>query len=262
MAAAQDGNTPAAPAAETVCILGASGGLGLQLVREGIARGRSLVLIVRDGAKLQALLHDAGLVTDPRISVVPADVLASPDSAEGSRVKDALRPCTVVMSALGSPIWKEAFTMSTAAKNVVQHFKELWQEEGGRVQRRYMACSSWASGANFEPHDGFLYRYVFVPWLIFQPLMDHRRAEQALAALHADAAPASFSWVAVRPPGLINTPRTARPVRAVPDVYSLPDVPHTIARADVARFFFDLLDQPARQPLWGRCVAIAYDGGE
>eukprot|EP01097_Dermamoeba_algensis_P003530 TRINITY_DN243_c0_g2_i1.p1 TRINITY_DN243_c0_g2~~TRINITY_DN243_c0_g2_i1.p1 ORF type:complete len:244 (-),score=59.57 TRINITY_DN243_c0_g2_i1:18-749(-) len=234
----------------TVGILGASGVLGLELIKEGLKNDKyKIKALVRNPTKMRELLNKENIKEGGKLEVKQVDILN--EDWEKNLVPE-LEGVSVVMSALGSPAFEVSDLTPSAMSNVCKALKHIFNK-GGVASPKILYCSSWGSGANFEQHDGFLYK-LFVNWVIYQPLQTHFKAEKVLASFQSSEFP-ELSWISIRPPGLLNGPQTETEIFAAPDLFSIPDKPHRISRADVARFFFQQLER-GDPNLWNHPVAI------
>jgi nucleoside-diphosphate-sugar epimerase len=241
---------------ETIAILGATGKLGQCLMREAQLRGYRVRAVVRNVERANQLAHEEEAIDESRFVSVQVDLAEFSDAEFANALlgndddDDDNGRVVCVMSALGAPgLFRESHVISTGA---VRAMNAIVSRDNTIP---LLICSAWGSGAIFEPHDGMLYKF-FVNWIIYQPCLDHRRAE---LALENGARDNGARFMSVRPPGLTDGPRTDTPTIAVNDLFSLADASHLISRADVARFFFDqLAEQENDSNHWQHSVAIGH----
>ncbi|MGO2537403.1 MAG: SDR family NAD(P)-dependent oxidoreductase, partial [Brachybacterium tyrofermentans] len=86
----------------TSLITGASSGLGTEYARQLARRGDRLVLVARDGGRLEALAAELQRAGAESVEVLSAD-LSSPDgiTAVTDRLTDAARPVDTLINSAG-----------------------------------------------------------------------------------------------------------------------------------------------------------------
>ncbi|MEU2242863.1 NAD(P)-dependent oxidoreductase [Streptomyces sp. NPDC033754] len=197
-------------------VFGATGGIGLELVRQALASGHEVTAVVRDPARLT--------VTGERLVVHRAD-LADPET-----LRAAVTGRDAVLSGLG------ARGRADAATGVAARLTRsvLTAMEAERV-RRLLVVSAAPVGPAAEG-DGVLDKAVLavINSVLKDVYTDLRAMESALAASATD-------WTAVRPPKLTDKPLTGR-YRTV--VGGNPPRGRTLARADVAHAMLAMIDAP------------------
>ncbi|WP_314612078.1 NAD(P)-dependent oxidoreductase [Streptomyces stackebrandtii] len=197
-------------------VFGATGGIGLELVRQALASGHEVTAVVRDPARLT--------VTGERLVVHRAD-LADPEP-----LRAAVTGRDAVLSGLG------ARGRADAATGVAARLTRsvLMAMEAERV-RRLLVVSAAPVGPAAEG-DGLLDKAVLavINSVLKDVYTDLRAMESALAASATD-------WTAVRPPKLTDKPLTGR-YRTV--VGGNPPRGRTLARADVAHAMLAMIDAP------------------
>jgi uncharacterized protein YbjT (DUF2867 family) len=193
-----------------ILVLGATGGTGRLIVRDALAKGHSVVALVRSKATAPDL---------PGADVVEGD------ARNEAAILRALNGCDAVVSALGTGItpFREVTLLSVATPALVAAMT--------RSGVRRLVCITALGVGDSRGHGGFFFDRLFLPLLLSNAYKDKERQEGAIRA-------SSLDWVIVRPAALNDeSPRGS--VRAFTD---LADVHGgKIARADVARFVVEQL---------------------
>ncbi|WP_043626571.1 NAD(P)-dependent oxidoreductase [Nonomuraea candida] len=166
-------------------VFGATGGTGLELLRQSLDLAHQVTAVVRDATRLPAGLRD-------RLTVVEADVM-DPDA-----IAPAVKGSDAVLSAMGARGRGPTTVCSDSAAAILAAME--------RVGARRLLMVS-AGGLEADAGDGPFTRYVLKP-LIVQRLFRHHyedlaRAESLLRASGTD-------WTIVRPGRLTDAGRTSR----------------------------------------------------
>ncbi|MER5879792.1 NAD(P)-dependent oxidoreductase [Streptomyces sp. NPDC060235] len=206
-------------------VLGATGGIGQEIVRQALGSGHQVTAVVRDPARLT--------VTGAGLEVFRTD-LTDPE---------ALRPAVAgrdaVLSGLGARRRKDAGVASRLTRTV------LGAMEAEQTRRLLVVSASPVGPAAAE--DGFVDRAMrgMISSLLKDVYADLREMEAALAASATD-------WTTVRPPRLQDKPVTGSYRTAVG---GFPARGRFIGRADVAHAMLAMADDPATVK---QGVGIAY----
>ncbi len=199
-----------------IAVLGATGGVGRQLVRHALADGHQVTAAVRDPARLP--------ITHDRLTTVRADAL------DAASVKGVIAGVDAVLSGIGAAGRHDPLRpASTSAKALVA-------ASAATGVRRVLAVSAAPlnrSGAG----DSLVTRRLAMPvlWALF------REAYADLELMERQLRESDLDWTAVRPPRLTNAAGKGRyrhAVEASPGGMA-------IARADVARAMLDFIVDPA-----------------
>jgi len=193
-----------------VLVLGATGGTGCLIVGEAMAKGHSVVALVRSRANAPDL---AG-----------AQLIES-DARDDGALTRALEGCNAVVSALGTGIspFREVTLLSVVIQALIAAMN--------RCNVRRLVCITGMGAGDSRGHGGFLYDRLILPLLLRKVYEDKDRQEDAIRASSPD-------WVIVRPV-VLNHEAARGDVRAVTDLSGVHG--GKIARADVARFVVDQL---------------------
>jgi uncharacterized protein YbjT (DUF2867 family) len=198
-------------------VLGATGGVGQEIVRQALAAGHRVTAVVRDPARLT--------VTGDGLEVFRA----------GLTDAEALRPAVAgrdaVLSGLGARGLGDA--KSGVAARLTRTVLTAMEAEG---TRRLVLVSAAPVGPR-RTDDGFLDRAVL--GLVSAVLKD---VYVDLRAMEAELADSDTDWTSVRPPRLRNKPLTGRYRTAVG---GFPPKGRFLGRADVAHAMLAALDDPA-----------------
>jgi putative NADH-flavin reductase len=164
-------------------LLGATGGTGLQVLRQACAAGHDVVAVVRDTSRLPTGL--------PGLTAVTADVL------DPSAIDEAVSGCDAVISAIGprgrGPTTVCADSAAAAVTAMRRH-----------GVRRLIVVSN--SGMHTDDRDGPVTRWVAKPILVrvfADAYADMRRMEDLVVATDLD-------WTILRPPMLTDGAHTTR----------------------------------------------------
>lgn len=208
-----------------LAVVGATGGIGRQLLQQAVGAGHDVTAVVRDPTKLTGA-----------VPFVEADL----SSAAPAALEPALEGADAVLSSLGARSKAEADITPKGTRTVL----EAMQRTGVRriVAISAAPVSTVASPgrpnpAKFDPGDGFLTRHLLSP--IVKGVFGWTYAQLALMEdLLRDS---EVDWTIIRPPRLTDKPlsgsyRTAlgQNVRGGA----------SISRADVAEVMLKVLERP------------------
>jgi putative NADH-flavin reductase len=171
-------------------VFGASGRIGTELVRQGVAAGHAVTAVVREGSSLQVALPELRLVaaragvTGGLVDVVTADVM------DPAAIAPVLAGHDAVLSALGPRPSGVSSVLTDSAQSIL----EAMGESG---VRRFLVVS--VAGIHSTGDDPFT-KYVVKPILqriLRESFADARRMEELVGASELD-------WTIVCPPRLTN----------------------------------------------------------
>jgi uncharacterized protein YbjT (DUF2867 family) len=195
-----------------ILVLGATGGTGRLIVSDAVAKGHSVVALVRSAAGAD----------------LPGAELIEGDVRDDSTLGRALDGCKAVVSALGTGMgFREVNLLTEATRALIPVMT--------RSGVRRLVCMSALGVGDSRGHGGFVFDRLFQPLLLRQAYKDKDRQEVAIRA-------SSLDWVIVRPAMLTDDPAQGS-VRTVINLAGISG--GKIARADVARFVVDQLTTDA-----------------
>ncbi|MCU1273333.1 MAG: hypothetical protein JWO48_764, partial [Bryobacterales bacterium] len=209
-AAAESAGRPGTRGNMKLVVLGATGGTGLEIVRQAIEHGHSVTAFVRSPERLK-LFHD-------RMTVKQGDLL---NSAELQRV---IEGHDAVVSGFGprAPI-------SKADANLLQQFAVALAGAMLHAGVRRVVVESVA----------FLFRDSIVPPAYLFGRLFFPGVVADASAMERVFAESELDWTMVRPPGLTDKPYTGK--YRVREAH-LPRFGFTISRADVADFMLKAVE--------------------
>ncbi|MDX3188675.1 SDR family oxidoreductase [Streptomyces sp. MN03-5084-2B] len=188
-----------------ITVLGATGGVGGEVVKQALDRGWDVTAVVRDPAGLQ----------------LPARVVVA-GFTDHDKLAAAVEGRDAVISAVGSRDRGPTTVCVDGARAAI--------DAGAK---RLLVVS--ASGMHTEG-DGFFTRTLVKPLL--NQVLKHGWAD--MLAMEAVVAATDLDWTIVRPPMLLNGPRTGQVAsRLDGNVRTF-----TIRRADVAAYLLDAVADP------------------
>lgn len=194
----------------SIMVVGATGGLGLQIVSQALDRGMGVTALVRNPSALPESDHlrvVTGSIFDPKL------------------IRDALTGTDAVISALG---FKRNSPHPTIYSESVQ---ALIPEMAAAGIPKIIFCTS-AGVEDDDPSTLWIYRRVVRPLFLKKGYVDMVKAEALLRQSSAD-------WVIVRPGRLTSGERKTQ-FRVSPRFRPAHGI--TISRADVAYFMLQQVD--------------------
>jgi putative NADH-flavin reductase len=191
-------------------VLGATGGTGLEIVRQSVAHGHSVTALVRSPERLKPFRD--------RITIRQGDLL---DSAE---LEQAIEGHDAVLSGFGPRV-------------------PVSRTDADLLQRFAIALSSampWAGvGRVVMESVAFLFRDSIVPPAYLLGRLFFPRTVADASAMERIFAESELDWTMVRPPELTDKPYTGK--YRVREGH-LPRFGFTISRADVADFMIKAVE--------------------
>lgn len=194
-----------------ILIVGATRGVGRQLLEQALASGHAVTALARNPQRL-ATRHE-------RLRILKGDILDSDSVAAAMAGQDAVC-CTI---GVRTP-WEQPAVFSEGTRNLLQAMKQTGV--------RRLLCVTGIGAGNSKGHGGFLYDRIFYPLLLKGVYADKDRQESLIEASDVD-------WTIVRPGFLTNGPLTGN-YRMLTDLTGI--TAGRISRADVAHFILKELE--------------------
>ncbi len=197
-----------------ITIIGASRGIGAQVLQQVLAQGHNVTVLARKPEKITA--HE-------NLQVVQGSF------EEAEAVKKAVQDAEAVVVAVGTPPGRKEVTLfSQGTRHLLAACKEM------NTQPLIIAVTGIGAGDS-AGHGGFMYDRIFKP-LLLQKMYEDKDRQEALLAQEYD------NWIIVRPGFLTNGPHTGR-YRILTNLTGI--TAGKIARADVADFILKQIKEPA-----------------
>lgn len=193
-----------------ILIVGASRGIGRQLVEQALAAGNSVTALAREPERLAA--------QHAQLRKLKGDVL-DPESVSAATAGQQAVCCTIGVK---TP-WEQAGVFSRGTERILDAMKNCG------VKR--LICVTGIGAGDSRGHGGFLYDRVLFPLLLKAVYQDKDRQEALIKASEID-------WTVVRPGFLTNGPSTGS-YRVLTDMTGV--TAGRISRADVAHFILNEL---------------------
>jgi putative NADH-flavin reductase len=194
-----------------ILIVGATRGIGRQLLEQALTSGHTVTALVRNLQRL-ATQHK-------RLRIIKGDILDSNSVALAMAGQEAVC-CTIGVKAP----WPRVTVFSEGTKNLLQAMKLTG------VKR--LICVTGIGAGDSRGHGGFLYDCVFYPFMLRPIYADKDRQESLIKASEVD-------WTIVRPGFLTNGPLTKN-YRMLTDLTGV--TAGRISRADIAHFILNEIE--------------------
>lgn len=191
-------------------IIGATRGIGFQLLDQALQAGHVVTALVRDLQRMP-VQHD-------RLRLIQGDIL------ELATVQKSMAEQDVVCVTIGIGVtWKPVTVFSQGTRNVLEamHQKSV----------RRLICITGIGAGDSRGHGGFLYDRIFKPLLLKTIYEDKDRQETLIKNSEID-------WTIIRPGFLTNGPLTKK-YRVITNLKGV--TAGKISRADVAHFILEEL---------------------
>jgi putative NADH-flavin reductase len=191
-------------------IIGATRGIGFQLLEQALQVGHTVTALVRDAQKMPKQ-HD-------RLRVIQGDIL------DLESVQSAMAEQEAVCITIGIGItWKPVRVFSQGTRNVLEAMR--------RQGVRRLICITGIGAGDSKGHGGFLYDRFFNPILLKTIYEDKDRQETLIRASETE-------WTIVRP-GLLTNGSLTKKYQVITDLTDF--TAGKISRADVAHFIMEEL---------------------
>lgn len=194
-----------------ILIVGATRGIGRQLLEQALTVGHTVTVLVRNPQKLSTQ-HE-------RLRIIKGDIL------DVDSVATAIAGQEAVCCTIGVKVpWFRVTVFSEGTRNLLQAMKKTG------VKR--LICVTGIGAGDSKGHGGFLYDYLFLSTLLRTIYADKNRQESLIMASDVD-------WTIVRPGFLTNGPLTEK-YRILTNMAGV--TAGRISRADVAHFMLKELE--------------------
>jgi len=207
-----------------LAIIGASKGIGFELLKIALAEGHEVTALVRNPAKLS--------ISDARLKAIEGDIL-DPATVKAAVVgQDAVCVCIGI-----PPTRKPVSVFSQGTQTVIDAI--------GQDSNQKLIVVTGIGAGDSKGHGGFFYDRILNPLLLGTNYADKDRAESIVKASNVE-------WLIVRPGFLTNGSRTGK-YRAIENLSGV--TAGKISRLDVADF---ILKQLASPTYFGKTPLLTY----
>jgi putative NADH-flavin reductase len=207
-----------------IAIIGASRGIGSELLKAAIEEGHEVTALVRDPATLN--------ISTPGLKVIKGDILDSSSVAAAIAGQEAICVCIGI-----PPTRKPVDVFSRGTQNIIDAIN--------KESNQKLILVTGIGAGDSKGHGGFFYDRILNPLLLATNYADKDRAESIVKA-------SSVEWLIVRPGFLTNDPHTGT-YRAIENLSGV--TAGKISRADVADF---ILKQLASPTYFGKTPLLMY----
>jgi len=205
-----------------LAIIGASHGIGNQLLKLALKEEHEVTVLLRKPNKLK--------ISDSHLHIIKGDILDPSGVAAAVTGQDGICVCIGI-----PPGRKPVKVFSKGIKNVLSSI-------GDNTEQKLIAITGIGAGDS-KGHGGFLYDRVINPLLLKEIYKDKNREEALIKESHSN-------WMIVRPGFLTNGHRTGK-YRVIEDLTGI--TAGKISRSDVADFMLEQLKKPTH---FGRTLLL------
>lgn len=203
----------------TVAVFGATGRLGMHIVRQALERGWKVRAMVRSPEKFQAAFPDVFVVQGTF-------------SDEG-KVLETLEGCEAVFSALGSRHNKPSTEITDATTLILR----LMMQQGGDLSRFLMVAGAGVRMEGDKPGAVDKFFAGLLKLVAKNVLADMTGAVDAVLKAPRD----SIVWTVARVPRLLDATEAAGPVKT--GMVGDPNLGVSVERSHVATFLLDSFEK-------------------
>ena len=207
-----------------IAIVGASQGIGNELLKMALDEGHEVTALLRNPAKLN--------ISNSRLKIIKGDILDPPTVATAVAGNDAVCLCIGI-----PPTRKPVDVFSRGSKCVLAAMEP-------ETNSKLITVTGIGAGES-KGHGGFFYDRVINPLLLGTIYADKDRQESIVKA-------SKVEWLIVRPGFLTNGPITGK-YRVIENLTGV--TAGKISRADVADF---MLKQLATPMYFGKTPLLTY----
>ncbi len=207
-----------------IAIIGASRGVGYNLLNLALEENHEVSILVRDPSKIN--------IDNSRLNIVKGDIRDLDSVKSVINGQDATCICIGI-----SPTNKPVTVFSQGAENVLLAMKSL-------APQKLISVSGIGAGDS-KGHGGFLYDRILNPLLLKTIYADKDKQEAIIKASNVE-------WLIVRPGFLTNGVRTGK-YRVIDDLSGI--TAGKISRLDVADFILKQLTNPTH---FGKTPLLIY----
>lgn len=207
-----------------ILVIGATRGIGFQLLQQALAAGHATTVLARQPKKIT--------IENDLLTVVSGDILEPKSVEEAIAGRDAVCCCIGI-----NPTRKPVTVFSQGIQNVLSAM--------ARCGVKNLVTVTGIGAGDSKGHGGFFYDRILNPLLLKTIYEDKDREEEIVRQSDVD-------WIIVRPGFLTNGPLRGE-YRTVTDMTGVKA--GKISRADVAHF---ILSQLATPTFLKKTVLLAY----
>ena len=234
---------------KTALVVGATGNTGLPLVKQILARGYDLRVIVRSPDKFpQELLENS------KLKIIKANLL----DLSGEQMLEAVKDCSAVVSCLGHTLsFKGMFGEPRTL--VLEATKRLCATITATRPTTKTKFILMNTVGNRNPGETVTTSEKFVLFLLRNLVPPHHDNEASAVFLRNNIGLENpfIEWVVVRPDGLINAEVSDYEVVATPPRTIFNGL--TTTRANVAHFMCECIDKPNLWFLWKGKMPVVFN---